>query len=128
MSASERSVSHILRDIIRDFQEIVRSELRLAKSELRDEARKAKSATVLITVGALTALFALLFLLVTSVDALSLVMPHWAAALIVAVVLGIIAGATLRAGMKHLRHVHPTPARTVETLKENVEWAKQQTK
>jgi hypothetical protein len=103
MTASERSVSHILRDIIRDFQEIVRSELRLAKSEFRDEARKAKSATVLITGGALTALFALLFLLITFVDALSLVMPNWAAALIVAVALAIIAGGGAQGGYETLQ-------------------------
>jgi uncharacterized integral membrane protein len=128
MTASERSVSNILQDIIRDFQEIVRSEVRLAKSEFKDEAKKAKYATVLITVGAVTALFAFLFLLVTLVDALSLFMPHWAAALIVAFALTIIAGGMLRAGIKHFRHIHPTPQRTVETLKENVEWARQQTK
>ena len=128
MTASERSFSDILQDIIRDFQEIMRSEVRLAKREIRDEAKKAKSAAVLITLGTLTALFAFLFLLVTVVDALSVVMPHWAAALIVAVGLAITATGTLSAGMKHFRRVHPTPERTVQTLKENVEWARQQTK
>ena len=128
MSANERSVSNILQDIIRDIQEIVRSEVRLAKIEIRDEATKAKSAGSLLAVGALTVIFAVFFLLVTAVDALSLVMPNWAAALIVAGVLVIIAAATINAGMKHFRKIHPLPERTVEILKENVEWAKQQTK
>ena len=128
MPASERSVSSIVQDIIRDFQEIVRSEVRLAKMEIREEATKAKSAGVFIAIGALAAFFALFFVLFTAVDGLSLVMPNWEAALIVAAGMAIIAGGTLSAGIKRFKKVHPTPERTVETLKENVEWARQQTK
>jgi len=128
MTARERSVTDILQDIIRDFQEIVRSEVRLAKREIGDEVKKAKAATFLITLGALAALYAFLFLLVSLVDALALVIPHWAAALIVAAALAMIAGGTLRMGMKHFRRVHPLPERTVEILKEDVKWATQHAK
>ena len=62
------------------------------------------------------------------VDALSLVMPSWAAALIVAVVLAVAAAVMLSTGMKRYREIHAVPQRTVETVKENMEWAKQQTK
>jgi uncharacterized membrane protein YqjE len=128
MPANERSTSEVLQDIIRNIQEIVRSEVRLAKIEIRDEASKAKSATQLIAAGAVTATFALLFLLLTVFYALAVVMSFWAAALIVGFVLSIIAGVTLSAGIKRFKQIHPTPERTVETIKENVEWAKQQTK
>jgi uncharacterized membrane protein YqjE len=128
MSASDRSVSDVLQDIIGNIQEIVRSEVRLAKFELREEASRAKAAGVLLGAGGVTAGFAVLFLLVAAVYALSLVVPNWAAALIVAAVLGIAAAVILSAGMQRVRRVHPAPERTVETLKENVEWAKQQTK
>jgi uncharacterized membrane protein YqjE len=128
MSASERSFSDVLQDIVRNIQEIVRSEVRLAKTEIRQEAAKVKPAGVLIASGALTGLFAVLFLLLMIVYALSLVMPSWAAALIVAIALAIVAGGTLSSGIKRFKQIHATPERTVETLKENVEWAKQQTK
>ncbi len=128
MPANERPVSDVLQDIVRNIQEIVRSEVRLAKREVRDEATKAKSAGLRLAVGALTAIFALLFLLLTAVYALSIVMPNWAAALIVSAALAIVAGAMLSAGRNRFKKIHPTPERTVESLKENVEWVKQQTK
>jgi uncharacterized membrane protein YqjE len=128
MPASERSVSDVLQDIIRNVQEIVRLEVRLAKTEIREEAAKAKSAGLWIGAGAVAAIFAMLFFLVTIVDALSLVMPSWAAALIVAAALAIVAGGTLVAGQKRFKKIHPTPERTVENIKENVEWLTQQTK
>jgi uncharacterized membrane protein YqjE len=128
MAAGDRSLSDVLQDIIRNVQEIVRSEVRLAKTEIREEAVKAKSSMLLLGVGGVTALFAMLFLLVTIVYALALVMPSWAAALIVGTVLAVVASVVLMAGMKRFKQIHPTPERTVETIKENVEWAKQHTK
>ena len=128
MAAGDRSLSDVFQDIIRNVQEIVRSEVRLAKTEIREEAVKAKSSMLLLGVGGVTALFAMLFLLVTIVYALALVMPSWAAALIVGTVLAVVASVVLMAGMKRFKQIHPTPERTVETIKENVEWVKQRTK
>jgi|ERR1019366_4140718 uncharacterized membrane protein YqjE len=128
MAAEDRSLSDVLQDVIRNVQEIVRSEVRLAKTEIREEAAKAKSPTLLLGAGALTAIFAILFLLLMIVYALALVMPSWAAALIVGAALAVVAGVTLSAGIRRFKLIHPTPERTVETIKENVEWAKQHTK
>jgi len=128
MAAGDRSISEVLQDIVRNLQEIVRSEVRLAKTEIKEEAVKAKSPSVLLGAGAVSALYSVLFLLFTAVYALSLVVPNWAAALIVAASLAIVAAVTLRAGVKQFKQIHPTPERTVDTIKENVEWAKQQTK
>ena len=127
MSSDDRSISVVLQDIVRNIQDIVRSEVRLAKTEVREEVTKARSASVLVGIGALTGIFSLFFLLLTAVYALNLVMPDWAAALTVAIGIGIVAGATLGAGLKRFKTVHAAP-KTVASLKENVEWAKQQTK
>ena len=128
MAPEDRSLSEVLQDIIRNVQEIVRSEVRLAKTELKEEAEKAKTPTMLLGAGGVATLFAIFFLLLTIVYALARVMPNWTAALIVAAVLGVVASMMLTAGMKGFKHVHPTPTRTVETIQENVRWAKQQTK
>ena len=128
MAVEDRSLSEVLQDILRNLQDIVRSEVRLAKTELREEADKVKSSALLTGAGAVTALFALLFLLLTIVYALSLVLPIWAAALIVGSVLAVFAALLLMVGVRHFKQIHPVPERTVETLKEDVEWAKQQTK
>jgi len=128
MPANERAISEVLQDIIRNIQDIVRSEVRLAKTEVREEAFKAKSAGLLLGAGALTAIFATGFLLLTIVYALATVMPPWAAALAVAAITGLIAAGLLSAGRSNLKQIHASPQRTVETLKENVEWMRQQTK
>jgi uncharacterized membrane protein YqjE len=126
ISSGDRSLSTILQDIVRNIQEIVRSEVRLAKTELKEEAVKTKSAVLLIT-GIVGAAFSAFFLLFALVYALALVMPNWAGALIVGVVLAAIASVALTAGVRGFRQIHP-PIRTVETIQENVEWAKQRTK
>jgi cytochrome c biogenesis protein CcdA len=77
-------------------------------------------------VGAVCAAFALTFLLWTVVYALGLVWPLWAATLAVAAVLGIAGGVMLTSGINRMKHVSPTPERTIETIKENVAWVKQQ--
>ena len=128
MATMDRSFTDVLQDIIRDVQEIIRSEVRLAKTEITSEVGKAKSAGILIGGGAVAGLFAVLFLLLGVMYALSLIMPQWAAAGIVAVVTGIAAAITLMAGIKAFKQVHTKPERTVETVRENVEWVKQQTK
>ena len=125
---AERTFSDVFQDIVRNMQEIVRSEVRLAKTEIRQEAVKARSSAAMLGTGAVIALFAVFFLLLTVVYALALVMPGWAAALIVGATLAAAAGVTLMAGRTRLRQIHPMPERTVETVKENVEWTKQQIK
>jgi len=124
----ERSITEVVNDIIRNIQEMFRSEIHLAKTELREEAVKAKSAGVLLGGGAVSAFFAVFFLLLMTVYALTRVVPDWAAALIVAGLMAIVAAAMLSSGVKRFKRVHPAPERTVENIKENVEWVKQRIK
>jgi uncharacterized membrane protein YqjE len=128
MATTDRSVSDVLQDIIRNIQDIVRSEVRLAKTEVREEVFKARDAGVLIGVGALSGMFSAFFLLFSIVFALSRVVPDWAAALIVAIALAIATGVMLSKGSERFKHVHPAPNKTIESLKENVEWAKRHAK
>ncbi|MEO8663499.1 MAG: phage holin family protein [Bryobacteraceae bacterium] len=118
MTAGNRSISDILQDIIHNVQEIVRSEVRLAKRELRDEVANAKAAWLLLVVGGLSAIFAVLFLLLMSVYALSTVMPKWAAASIVAGALAMIATATLGVGIKRLKQLRlpELPERIIDRM------------
>jgi uncharacterized membrane protein YqjE len=128
MAAEDRSFSDLFQSIVSNVQEIVRAEVRLAKTELREEALKAKVSGAILGAGALAAVFAAFFLLFAGYHALALILPAWAAALVTGAALAVIAGVALAGGMKRLRQVHPAPERTVESIKENVEWAKQQIK
>jgi uncharacterized membrane protein YqjE len=124
----ERPFSDIVSDIVGHAQEIVRSEVRLAKAEIKQEASKAARASTMLVAGAIFGVIALGFFLWTAVYALALVMPFWAAALIVAVVLAIVALALASMGWANIRQVKPQPEKAKQEVKEDVQWLKQQTK
>ena len=127
MSPADRSISAVLHDIVGNIQDIVRCEIRMAKTELTEELGKSRSAGMLVGIGALMLTISALFLLLAALYALSLLMPEWAAALIVGAGVGAIAALFVGAGVKRFKAVRATP-KTVASLKENVEWAKQLTK
>jgi hypothetical protein len=73
-------------------------------------------------------LYGLGFLFLAAVYGLAVVVPEWAAALIVGAVLCIIGVMVLSSGRAKLKTIDPIPDKTVQTLKENVQWAKEQIK
>jgi uncharacterized membrane protein YqjE len=123
---SDRSVGDLVRDIVSNAQEMVRSELRLAKAELREETSKTLASAKKMGIAAGAGIFAIMFVLVGVTLLLSLALPMWLAFLIVGGVLGIVAAA-LFSSAKQALHV-PVPEKTVENVKENVEWMKNQTR
>ena len=127
MISGERTIFTVLQDIANNVQDIVRAEFRLAKTELQEELAKAQSAGLLLGIGAVAAIFSVLFLLLAGVYALSRVLPQWAAALIVAIAVAVVAGVTLAAGIRRFKTDEAAP-KTAASLKENVTWAKQATK
>jgi hypothetical protein len=127
MAAGIRSIPEILQDVLTNIQDIVRAEVRLAKAELGEELNSARSGGILIGVGAVAAIFCTLFLLLACMYALGLIMPNWAAALIVAAAVGVAAAVTLRLGMQRFKTIQAAP-KTAASLKENVRWAKELSK
>ncbi len=127
MGAADRPISAVLSDIVGNVQDIVRSELRLAKTEATEELGKLRSGGMLLGVGTLMTVLSAVFLLLAIVYALSLVMPGWAAALIVGVSAGAIAALCCGLGIKRVKAMRAAP-KTTASMKENVEWAKQLTK
>lgn len=123
-----RSMPEVLQDIVGNFQEIIRSEFSLAKIEIKQEAAQAKGPAIMWLVGGALGLYALGFLLLTAVFAMATVMPIWLAALIVGAVLTVVSIALLSAAGKRLKQIRKVPERTIESLKENVQWAKEQIK
>lgn len=124
----DRSAGEIVKDIVASAQDIIRSEVRLAKAEIREESRKAMQAGMAFGAGAVMALFGVGFLLATVTALLALVMPWWAASLIVGGVLAIAGTIGIIAGINRWKEVHPTPEKTITDVKENVEWLKRQTR
>ena len=123
----DRSLGELLKQLSEQTSRLVHQELELAKAEITQKGKQAgmgaglfggAGALGLAAVGALTACF---------IFALNAVMPAWLAALIVAVVYGIIAFVLVKQGQAKLKQATPpVPEQTIETVKEDVEWAKTQ--
>ena len=124
----QRSVPEILQDIASNLTQIVQAEFRLAKSELKQGAKKVAGPGTALGAGVVLAFYGLGFLLLAAVYALSLVIAGWLAALIVGGVLAVAAGILIGAGAAKLKRVNLTPDKTIRTLEEDVQWAKQQIK
>jgi uncharacterized membrane protein YqjE len=123
-----RSLADIVQNIANNLQDIVRAELRLAKTEMMDRARRMGRAAGMLAAGVALLALAGLLLVTMVVGALALAMPVWAAALIVAVVLGAIGGGLAVVGRIRLKETNLRPDQTIDNVKGDVEWLKQQTK
>ena len=124
--SDDRSVADLVRDIIANVQEMVRSEVKLAKTEFHEEATKTLSAAKKMSIAAGAALFAVTFVLWSIALLLARVVPDWVATLLVGVLLGAIA-AVLYANARGEIQI-PKADKTIENIRENVEWMKHQTK
>ncbi|MFF7555485.1 phage holin family protein [Streptomyces olivaceus] len=124
----DRSVNQLLSAVTTDLQTLFRQEVELAKAEVRDEASRAGKAAGMFGGAGFAGYMVLLFLSLAAMLGLANVIDGGWAALVVAALWGI-AGALLflkgRAGMKA---VSPKPEQTVETMKENAQWARHPTK
>ena len=116
----ERSLADVFQDIVANVQDIVRSELRLASVEIREELVKAASAGKVAAAGAVLALFSFALFLLAAVYGLALVMPPWMAALAVAIVLAIAGSILITAGSKRLKLIHLKPEKTVASIRETL--------
>ena len=124
----QRSVPEILENIASNLTQLIQAEFRLAKSELKEGAGKVAGPGATLGAGVALAFYGLGFLLLASVYALSLVMAAWLATLIVGGVLLVAAGILIGAGGMKLKRMNLSPDKTIRTLEEDVQWAKQQIK
>jgi len=124
----ERSIGSLVNDIVGNVQEIIRSEVRLAKAEVTEELTKARRAMIWLVAGAVLATMAFGFLLLTVVYVLAHFFQPWVAALIVALGSGAIGGALAAVGASQIKRVSLRPPRTITSVQENLQWAKAQAK
>jgi uncharacterized membrane protein YqjE len=94
----QRSVPEVLQDIIGNVEEFIRSEFRLAKTELSEKASDAAQSAKTLSVGLLLGFMDLGFLLLAAVYAFAVIMSTWFAALLVGAVLAVIASIFISSG------------------------------
>lgn len=122
------SLRELVGEISEDLSTLFRQEVELAKAEVRQEAGKAGKAAGILGGAGFAGFMAALLISLAVVFGLANVMdPGWAA-LIVAVVWALIGAVLFVTGRNRLREVSPVPEQTIETLKEDVQWVRDQRK
>jgi uncharacterized membrane protein YqjE len=122
----EKSISSILHDVMDDVTEIVRTEIKLAKTELKGEANEVIRTLPVLGVGMLFGLCATAMALTTAMLALGVVLPYWAAALILFAITAILAGGCAGVAIARLRSIKLKPVATIHSMEENAQWLKTQ--
>jgi hypothetical protein len=123
----ERPIGELLKQLSEETTRLVHQELELAKAELAQKGRQAGLGAGLFGAAGAIGLLAAAALTACFILALDAVMPAWLAALIVAVVYGAVAAILALRGRDRVKQaVPPVPEQTIETVKEDVEWAKTQ--
>jgi F0F1-type ATP synthase assembly protein I len=124
--APEKSLGQLFSELTSDLSTLMRKEVELAKVETKEEVSRAGKAGGMLGGGAFAGYFALLFLSF----ALAWLLDEWMhtalAFLIVGLLYAVVAAVLVVRGRARLQSVNPVPQQTVETLKEDVQWAKAQ--
>ncbi|MFG2022343.1 phage holin family protein [Streptomyces sp. NPDC048825] len=124
----DRSAGDLLSAVTSDLQTLFRQEVELAKTEIREEGAKAGKAAGMYGGAGFGGYMVALFLSLAAVFGLANVMDAGWAALIVAAVWAGIAAVLYVMGRSRMREVSPKPEQTMDTLKEDAQWARHPTK
>jgi len=129
MTESPQSMTALLGGIIGDIQTLIRQEITLARVEIQKEWDKAKVAAGSMMAGAVVLALGAVLLCVAAACALheAAALPWWASFLIVGGVLALAGGVLLYFGRSKAAEVNIVPPQTAETMKENVQWIRNQT-
>ena len=123
----DRSLGELFADLARDMGVLVRQEVGLATTEMTHKASRLVQDVGMLAVGGLVLYAGMLAILAAVIIGLAAAgLAWWLAALVVGVVAALIGGMLLQRGMQALKHVDLTPTQTVQTLKEDTQWAKEQ--
>jgi len=122
-----QGLGKLLGSLAIDIQNLVRGEVRLARAELDQKLRRVLMAAIWLVGGALVAFAGLVVVLQGGAAALALVLPTWAASLIVGAVIVIIGALFARSGVAMLSLKTLTPERTVSNLQKDMRVVKEHT-
>ncbi|HEX5167470.1 MAG TPA: phage holin family protein [Thermomicrobiales bacterium] len=125
-SRDDRSLGELFSELSRQTSTLIRQEVALAKAEMKQKGSEAGKDIGMMAAGGALAYAGLLALIAMIIIVLANVMPWWLSALIVGSVVVAIGGLMIQRGMSSLKESGVAPEQTIETLKEDKEWAKKQ--
>ena len=123
----ERSLGDLFGDLARDMGTLVGQEVALARTELTEKATQVGKDVAMLAVGGLVAYAGLLAIIARVIVLIAdRGVPLWASALIVGGIVALIGYLLVQRGISALKRQDLTPRQTLESLKEDTQWAKEQ--
>ncbi len=124
MRTDDRSLSELVSEVTGEIATLFRKEVELARVETSEQVSRAAKAGGMLGAAAVIGFLDLILFAFAAAWALSEVVPEGVAFLIVAVLFAIVAGVLAMAGKKRIAGINPVPNQTVQTVKEDVQVAK----
>lgn len=123
----ERSLGDLFTELANESSALIRQEVALAQAEITQKATKVGINIGYLVVGGSIAFIAVQAILAAVIIGLGILIgSYWISALIVGIVIAIVAYFMVSSALESLKKMQFTPQQTVETLKEDVEWVKEQ--
>ena len=126
-SRDNRSLGELFSELAQETSALVRQEVNLAKTEMSQKASRAGRHIGVLAAGGAVAYAGLLAILAAVIVLLDNVMPLWLSALLVGIVAAVVGYLLVRRALDALKREDFAPRQTMETLKEDQQWAKEQT-
>jgi VIT1/CCC1 family predicted Fe2+/Mn2+ transporter len=117
---TDASIGELMSQLSSQTSRLIRDEMRLAQKEFQESAKHAGIGAGLFSMAGLLAFFGAATFIAAAIAALALVLPVWAAALIVGVVLFAAAGIAALIGRRQAQEAAPAAPRTVQTVKDDI--------
>ena len=124
LNVHDQSVGEIVGRLASDFSRLMRAEIALAKAEAKEEVKDAGKGVGMLAGAGYAGHLLVLFLSLALMFLLDVWLPIGWAAFIVALIWGVVAFVLQSSGRKNLKRATPPMQETVETLKEDAQWAK----
>lgn len=126
MKKDERSLGELFSELAGETGTLIRQEVALAQVELTQKATKVGKNVGYLVVGGAVGYAAVLALLTAAIIGLGTMIGYGFAALVVGIVVAVAAGILIMSAINALKNVDITPRQTVETIKEDAQWLKDQ--
>ena len=123
----DRSLGELFSELSQETTTLIRQEVNLAKTEMSQKASRVGKDVGFMAAGGAVAYAGLLAIIAGVIALLALVIPLWLSALLVGLVVAAIGYFLVKRGLDALKQEDLAPRETIETLKEDKEWAKDQT-
>jgi hypothetical protein len=126
MQKDERSLGDLFSELAAETGTLVRQEVSLAQAEISDKANRVGKQIGYLAIGGAIGYAAMLAIMAGIIIALSRFVPAWAAALLVGAIVGAVSFFLISSAIERLKNTNLKPEESVESIKEDAQWLKNQ--